>query len=289
MDNMFVRTPFVPKDYRTAARLALKNVWGLAIAVTLIYGFLAGGGFRFDVNINFSDTDLDTLSPETMEQIRQIVLNPAFLTAMAFGSTLSVVSLVIGGPIQVGYSRFCLKIADGRPVEFKELFSGFDVFGEAFLLRLRIALRIIGWSLLLIVPGIIAAFRYSQAFYIMAENPGMKSGECIEASKQMMDGHKGDLFLLGLSFIGWFFVCLLTCGIGFLWLQPYVYISEAIFYRDVSGTKAETSRLYSTPTPPYGTAYYDPNTGRTYTAPNMGQQAYPQPPQQNPGDPWHGR
>ena len=213
MDNRFARQPFVPKDYRAAARTALKNIWGLAIVVALVYSILAGGGFSFNVNIN--TTGLEE-TPEVVEQFQEIVQSPAFIAAATVGSMLGLVSFVIGGPIRVGYSRFCLKVADGKPTEFKELFSGFDVFGDAFLLQLRIALRVIGWSLLCIVPGIIAALRYLQAFYIMAENPNMKSGECIEASKRMMDGHKGDLFVLGPSFIGWMLLCVLTCGIGIL-------------------------------------------------------------------------
>ena len=181
MDSPFMRTPFVNRDYRAAARLVLKNVWGTAILVTFVYGILTAGGGSFNVNINFPTYDEAT--PEQLLRLYELVSSPAYLAIASFAGMLSMVTFVIGGPLKVGYARFCLKLADGRPVEFKDLFSGFDVFGEAFLLQLRIGLRILGWMLLLIVPGIVAAYRYSQAFFLLAENPGRKSGECIERSK----------------------------------------------------------------------------------------------------------
>lgn len=141
------------------------------------------------------------------------------------------------------------------------------MFGEAFLLNLRITLRILGWTLLLIIPGIIAGYRYSQAFYIMAENPGLGSGECIERSKAMMQGNKWKLFCLQLSFIGWFFLTLITLGIAGLWLSPYMAVAETFFYRDVNALAAsanpqwqnagqQQARYYDP------SQYYDPQTGQ---------------------------
>lgn len=73
----------------------------------------------------------------------------------------------------------------------------------------------------------------------MADNPGMKSGECIAQSVDLMDGNKGDLFVLELTFIGWAFLCAFTCGVGYLWLIPYMNIANTVFYRDISGTSVQ--------------------------------------------------
>ena len=96
-------------------------------------------------------------------------------------------------------------------------------------------LFIILWYLLLIVPGIIAAYSYSMTFYILADDPNISAIDALNKSKSMMDGHKMDLFLMSLSFIGWALLCILTLGIGLLWLIPYMNVSIAKFYQDIKG------------------------------------------------------
>ena len=93
------------------------------------------------------------------------------------------------------------------------------------------------WSLLFIIPGIVAAYSYAMAPYILAENPDMTVREAIAASKEMMRGSRWRLFCLGFSFIGWSMLCILTLGIGNLWLRPYREAAQAAFYRDLSGTR----------------------------------------------------
>ena len=232
--------PRPARTYREMAWQALKGIWGTAIVVALVAGILTGG-FSFNTNITF-DVNGTEYTPESIEAVQQILSSPAFVALASISSMLSLAAFVIGGPIKVGYARFCLKVTRGEPVEFKDLFSGFDVFGEAFLLNLRITLRIIGWTLLLIVPGIIAAYRYSQAFYVMAENPALGSGDCIERSKAMMNGNKWKLFCLQLSYIGWFFLTLVTLGIAGLWMSPYMEVAQAFFYRDVNVLAGGTDR-----------------------------------------------
>ena len=89
------------------------------------------------------------------------------------------------------------------------------------------------WTLLLIIPGIIKAFSYAMTSYILKDNPEIKNNEAIEKSMQMMQGHKMDLFLLYLSFIGWAILSVLTLGIGFIFLTPYVNAAVSHFYEDL--------------------------------------------------------
>ncbi len=86
------------------------------------------------------------------------------------------------------------------------------------------------WTLLLVIPGIIKAIAYSQTFYILAEDPTISSEAAINKSMAMMDGHKMDYFVLMLSFIGWALLSILTLGIGFLFLMPYIQVTSANFY-----------------------------------------------------------
>jgi uncharacterized membrane protein len=94
------------------------------------------------------------------------------------------------------------------------------------------------WLLLLIVPGIITALSYAMVFYILADNPTLKPQDILEQSKQMMNGYKWKLFYLLLRFFLLALLCVLTLGIGFLWLIPYVNITIAKFYDDVKNNPA---------------------------------------------------
>ena len=87
--------------------------------------------------------------------------------------------------------------------------------------------------LLLIIPGIIAALSYSMTFYILADDNSIGAMDAIKKSKKMMDGYKWKYFCLGLRLLGWALLCVLTLGIGFLWLIPYAQVSVAKFYDDV--------------------------------------------------------
>ena len=122
-----------------------------------------------------------------------------------------------------------------NPPAFATLFSRFSIWGRAFGLRLVTSLLTFLWSLLFIVPGIIASYRYALAPYLMAENPDMGVMEAIARSKERMNGSKWRLFCLQLSFIGWNLLCMLTLGIGYLWLTPYQNAAEAAFYLEVTG------------------------------------------------------
>ena len=103
--------------------------------------------------------------------------------------------------------------------------------------RLLRALYTFLWSLLFIIPGIVAGFSYAMTDYILAENPELTADEAITQSKTMMYGNRFRLFCLQFSFIGWDILATLAFGIGHLWLTPYKQAAYAAFYREVSGTE----------------------------------------------------
>ena len=94
------------------------------------------------------------------------------------------------------------------------------------------------WALLLIIPGIIKSFSYAMTPYILEDNPELGAVDAIHRSRMMMRGHKFDLFWMYLSFIGWGLLCILTFGIGFLWLAPYIATTQAAFYEEVKADYA---------------------------------------------------
>lgn len=148
-------------------------------------------------------------------------------------SFMSLVGFIIGGPIYFGVANYFLKLAKRMPAEFNDLFSGFRFFKVNFVLNFFIILFTILWSLLLVVPGIIAAIKYSMAYYILNENPDLGALEAIRRSKDMMDGHKMRFFEMWLSFLGWFILGIVTFGLGMIYAIPYYRAAKANFYLDL--------------------------------------------------------
>jgi uncharacterized membrane protein len=142
-------------------------------------------------------------------------------------------NILLYGPLTLGLNILFLAIARGGEVRFNQLFEGFSSFGNALAAYIVMTIFIVLWMLLLIVPGIIAALGYSQTFFIMADNRDIDGLVAMRKSKEMMIGHKGKLFYLCCRFIGWFLLCIITLGIGFLWIGPYCVTSMAKFYDDV--------------------------------------------------------
>jgi len=152
----------------------------------------------------------------------------------------AIITTIIAGPFVLGIMIYFLSFVRGQQPKVDIIFSGFKTFGKALGLYLLMNLYILLWTLLLIVPGIIMSFAYSQAFLILADNPDMKVTEALRASKAMMKGYKMKFFLLGLSFIGWCLLGALTLGIGYLWLIPYMEAAYVNFYEDIKN--ANTSK-----------------------------------------------
>ena len=140
------------------------------------------------------------------------------------------VSFIATALVSFGSLSFFLKISRNEEVTYKELFSKTDMFIPYIIISLITGILTILWSFLFIIPGIIAALSYSQAMLIKLDNPEMDAMECIRESKRLMNGHKLDYFILSLSFIGWMILGIFTFGILYLWLIPYISVSQANFY-----------------------------------------------------------
>lgn len=144
-----------------------------------------------------------------------------------------IISLLIGGPMAIGLATYSLALAREEDANINQLFDGFNKFGLALAAYFLMLVFIVLWMLLLIIPGIIAALSYSMTFYIIADDESIDAMEAIDKSKAMMDGYKWKYFCLALRFVGWALLCVLTFGVGFLWLMPYIQVTNAKFYEDV--------------------------------------------------------
>lgn len=183
-------------ELRAEARRALQGKWVMAAVAALIYSVIAGG-----------------------------------LSAIPFIGGLC--SLFVGLPVAYGIAIVMFGVFKGKDVDFGVLFEGFQDYSRIFVTKLLQGLYTALWSLLLFVPGVIKHYSYAMTDYILKEEPEMKNNAAIEKSMAMMENNKMKLFLLDLSFIGWALLCILTFGIGFLFLQPYMQVSHAAFYEDL--------------------------------------------------------
>ena len=143
-----------------------------------------------------------------------LILHRAFPPLLV--TFVTVIVALLGVLLGAGYCLYQLGIRRGEEMPYLTLFDGFSFTGKLILLALVRYIFVFLWSMLFIIPGIIAAYRYSMATYIMAENPNMQATDAIERSKALMDGHKGDLFCLDLSFIGWALLASLTLQSPFM-------------------------------------------------------------------------
>ena len=217
-------------EIRRKAREHLQSNWALSIGVAAVACLLGGLliGTSFLPNIQFSPSrEFSLLFPFTWQ-----VTDTIRITIKS--GLPSLAAFLIGGVLQLGYARFLLKQHDGKALDFSDLFSQFDRFGTGFAQNFLRTLYTFLWSLLLIVPGIIAALSYAMTPFILEEHPELTASEAIARSKALMDGHKMDLFILNLTFLGWDILCALTANIGHLFLNPYKNAAYAVFYREIT-------------------------------------------------------
>lgn len=235
-------------DFRRIARDALRGRWALAVIAGLIASLLgAGGSIGPELNLQISENGAHV---NVMFGGQQIYLsgqgwNPE-LTGLLLGGAvylvlvglvLAVLFFILSSVVGLGYAKFNLDYVDRRDApQIGTMFAYFPYWKTAAVANLWQGLYVLLWSLLLVIPGVMAAYSYSMTGYILAEHPDLEPREAIARSKEMMSGNRWRLFCLHLSFIGWNLLNTLTLGIGSLWLNPYQQIASAAFYRDLSGT-----------------------------------------------------
>lgn len=200
-------------NYKNRALSALENKWGNFVAITFVYGFIIG-----ITQILSGDKD-----------------SPAIL------HLIGLVLFILALPLTWGFQTLFLGAVRGGEATAKDMFEGYnkELFSRVLTTTLLYYVYVFLWSLLLLIPGCIKSYSYAMTPYILKDNPEMKNNAAIEESMRMMDGHKLELFMLDLSFIGWALLSLLTCGIGFLWLAPYMNMARVNFYEDLKKASVE--------------------------------------------------
>lgn len=147
---------------------------------------------------------------------------------------------ILLAPLYVGYIVYLLKFIRGKKFEVKDVFSKMNyvlpIWAASFLASLFSGIGLI----FLVVPGIILALMFAMIQYIMADRAEMKMADTmgiLKQSKEMMDGHKWDFFVFGLSFIGWGLLVLITFGIAIIYVGPYIAVANGLYYEELKKLK----------------------------------------------------
>lgn len=222
-------------EHRARARAALRGNWVTAVLVFLVAGLLSGDSDSpsFNFNLNIEAGHVDFSLSQNLEQFLEGTLGLAMPLVITLSLLLLVVRLALSGAMSMGRATYSLNLIDGVEAEFADLFVGFRRFYDALIMNVVSILMVFLGMLLFVVPGIILGYAYAMAPYILAETPDISGTEALRLSRQMMKGHKWELFWLELTFIGWSILAAFTLGLGNLALAPYQGVSKASFYRDV--------------------------------------------------------
>lgn len=172
-------------------------------------------------------TDAARFGTEAVEQAYLSFLE--HYSVSGFAIALVVALRIMSYMVSVGFVIFALHVSRDEKAEFGNLFDGFGLFFRVLWLGILEGLLIFLWSLLLVVPGIVAAYRYRQALYLLLDHPERSAWQCLRESGALMSGHKWELFVLDLSFLGWAMLSAMFAPVS-IWLDPYRAITNAGFY-----------------------------------------------------------
>ncbi len=240
------------KRIRESARSFLSGNWKTAVFALFIYYFI------LSVPVILYDDVFRIKKLPADGQVLDIAKTYDYADIMSGPSSLY--SFALSAVFTLGIAMLFLSLVRGNRIQSSEIFNGFEYIFKAMGLFFVTGLFIFLWSLLLIVPGIIAAIRYSQAFYVLADHPEMNIMDCINESKRMMNGNKMKMFCLTVSFIGWAILAGLLQGLLYglfsiteppelwvmsvlsfftsipeLWVMAYANASFACLYEMISG------------------------------------------------------
>ena len=234
--------------FKDSALNALRGNWGKAVLATLLYFLIimAISGPVAYTSVKMQGV-MEQYSLNSISQVTAMAADPAFVAVQKQNQSTSAFTFLAEVflllPIGVAFFNIFRKLlvaGDNNLVSNLFDFSNYwKKIGGMLLMGILIGL----WTLLLVVPGIIKAYAYAMTPYILDENPELSPSEAIHRSRMMMKGHKFDLFWLHLSFIGWILLGILTAGIGYLWLEPYIYTAQAAFYEEVKADYAQIADL----------------------------------------------
>ena len=231
-------------ELKERAKAAFKANYWRSVIVSLVLSVISGASFSSSSKSTTDSANEVAGTENATELVNELKAHPeivafvvgAVLVAILIAVAVSlVVSAFVTNPVKMGCKSFFAQNSYDSETNLDELKKGFTPNYkrnvQAMFLR---DIKVLLWSLLLIVPGIMKAYSYELVPYLLAEDPDMGAKEALERSEAMMNGHRWERFVLDLSFIGWILVSIFTLGLGYIfYVGPYISATEAEFYRAV--------------------------------------------------------
>jgi uncharacterized membrane protein len=252
------------KERTMINRIALKgkakevvnlNMWnlmlGYALAV-LLPVLIAGGATSasssnaLNNTLNGTTTTQGAISSNPSVVVFSVVIAILLLILATFVLVLAFASFLARSLASSSYQRICLKAYDGTEVKVESLVDVKEYWSKLLWLNFCMWLRIFAWSLLFIIPGIVAAYSYAAAPYFLFDDPDKDPLQCINESKMLMRGRRQELFVLDLSFFPWWCLVLVTGGIAAFYVTPYISVTRAGFYREVRSNMDQFKQYLAT-------------------------------------------
>ncbi|WP_055071902.1 DUF975 family protein [Clostridium massiliamazoniense] len=193
------------RELKSRAKIQLNNNLWVCIGVTLFFILLSG--LESFLNIKYPDTAVYT--------------------------GYNIFIILTSGAFSIGLCRFLINVANKYNPKFTNLFSGFNIYLKTLGLYILISLLTVIGMVLLIIPGIIIAYGLSMAPYILADDNNKGVIEVLKESWAMMKGHKFEYFVLDISFVLWYLLGIITFGLAYIWIIPYVNLTQANYYLEL--------------------------------------------------------
>ncbi len=236
MDRVSIDRRQMKLDARAAMREHTPSVYLVAFVFLVIMAVLE----VLSAKLQFPGMTLSEIAGIYYDEILwERAVQGAALHRSAGTSFLSVAIQIMATMVSGGFALFCLHVSRRSAAGIGTLFDLFAYFFRYLWLEILMGIFIFLWSLLLVIPGIIAAYRYSMAPYIFFDNPEKGAMQCIRESKEMTQGYKGQLFVLDLSFLGW--ILLGVIPVVRIFTEPYMLVTRANYYRALSGRPYDTA------------------------------------------------
>lgn len=226
-------------------KIAFKRNYWTCVAVSAIAMLLgssvSGTGLNFNLESSQESSNGISFSGGVSQYLIYLV-GAATLVALVISLC---VTILVSNVVTVGCSRYFLENREHR-TEVGQIFYGFKDgrYGTNVWIMFLKSLYIFGWTLLFIIPGFVKAYSYLMVPYILAENSDLDKDRVFEMSRDMMDGHKMEAFVLEMSFLGWSLLGAFTFGIlNVLYVNPYIYATMAEFYSAVKAEAIQNGKI----------------------------------------------
>lgn len=221
-------------ELKLNAKAITKSARVSAYQMTLLYLVIR---FVLGLADNYASADEGTWVEigDMQFQVQSLFHHAAFPTPVVV--FVSVLVWLLGCVLAAGYVLYHQGVRRGEEMPISSLFDGFGFVGKIVLLNLVMTVFVALWSMLFIIPGIIAGYRYRFALYNLCENPELGVMDALNMSKAQTKGYKLDLFVLDLTFIGWSLLCGLTLGILSIWITPYIQQTDLGYFEAIKAEK----------------------------------------------------